>query len=421
MPGLPVAGKLLNGGKKEDSNNMRILMCVANQFPGDSRVERAARALAQVGHKVFVLSPYKAESPGEEDVGYATVLRRIPLQTFAKRALRFVRFSIRGIDPLWQRQITKAVPENDIDVVHVHDLPLVNTGLQVARRMGIQVVADLHENYPEAVQFYGKTWRDKIANVLISERRWRRFEKSWLEQVDRVITVIDEMKERIVKVYGVPRQKITVVMNTEDLDSFLSIPIKEDIVRRYEPYFTISYMGNFGRHRGIQTAISAMPKILQQVPNARLVVVGAGGASEVELRKLARDLKLGDAVEFTGRQPFEAVPSYIAASKVCLIPYIKSVQTNASGPRKLFQYMALGKPLVVSSMASLRRIIGETGAGLVYPAEDADALAKSVIRLYDDSSLANRLGQAGLTAARTKYNWRMEGKKLVHLYQSLQR
>ena len=72
-------------------------------------------------------------------------------------------------------------------------------------------------------------------------------------------------------------------------------------------------------------------------------------------------------------------------------------------------------------MASLSRIIGETGAGLVYPAEDVDALAKSVIRLYEDGNLAGKLGQAGLTAVRTKYNWEIDGKKLVHLYQGLHR
>jgi len=399
---------------------MRILMCLGNTFPPDIRVEKEARVLTQAGHDVFVLSPCKEGSPVEENIGYATVLRRIPQQPFLKRAWRFAHMVFRGIDPLWKSHIADVVSKLNIEAIHVHDLPLVNTGLVVAKRNDIPLVADLHENYPEAVRFYHSTWRGKIAGIIMSERRWRRFEKSWLEQVDRIITVIDEIKRHYVKDHVIPPEKVTIVMNTEDLDDFLSMPIKEDIVKRYKPYFTISYVGGFGVHRGIQTAISAMPRILTAIPEARLVLVGSG-SNELELREQAQKLGLGEAVEFTSRQPFDLVPSYITVSQVCLVPYIKSVQTNASAPHKLFQYMAMSKPVVVSSMASLSRIMEETGAGLVYPAGDADALAEAVIRLHRDKNLAIKLGKAGLTAAKTKYNWETEGKKLVDLYRGLSR
>jgi len=397
---------------------MRILMCVENDSR-DSRVQRAARALGAAEHKVFVLALQRAGGPAEEGLGYAIALRRIPLQPLAKKALRYLRFSIRGLDPLWYGHIARAVREYDIDVIHVHDLPLVNTGLKIACRKGIPVVADLHENYPDLVSISRAAWRGRAAALMIPPGRWRRFEKAWLERVDRIITVIDEMSDRLVSDYDISRQKITTVMNTVELGSIMSMPISEDILKRYEPWFTVMYMGNFGPHRGIQTAILAMPRILRAVPKARLVVVGAGG-NERELQKLARNLRLDDAVEFTGRQPREMIPSYIAASTVCLVPYTMSVQTNASGPQKLFQYMAMGKPIVVSSMASLSRIIGETGGGLVYTAENAEALADAVIRLYGDKDLASQMGQAGLAAVRTRYDWSIEGKKLLELYRGLE-
>lgn len=398
---------------------MNILMCLANPFPPDIRVEKEARALAQAGHTVFVLSPYKTDRPVEEDVGYAIVLRRIPMQPFARRALRFARFCTRGMEPLWRRHIAGAVSEYDIDALHIHDLPLVNTGLAVAGRKGIPMVADLHENYPDLVRFHRGGWRAKVANTLISPDRWRRFEASWVRRADDVITVVDEIAWHLIKDCGVKESKVTVVMNTEDPDHFLSIPIKDDIIRKYEQYFVLSYIGGFGAHRGIETAIRAMPQVLAAVPAARLVLVGTG-PDEAALRQQTRSLGLSHAVEFTGWQPFEAVPSFIAASKVCLIPYIDAVQTNRSAPHKLFQYMAMGKPVVVSSMESLTRIIEETCAGLVYPAGDEAALGEAVIRLARDKELAQRLGQSGETAVRTKYNWEMESKKLVELYRGLE-
>lgn len=397
---------------------MRILMCLGNPFPPDIRIEKEARALARAGHEVYVLSPFIEERPVEEDMGYAMVLRHIPEQPLVKKAWVFAHMAFRGVDPLWQRKIAEAVEEKRIEAIHVHDLPMVNTGHKIARSRNIPLVADLHENYPELAGIYRGNWRSKIAGIILSEKRWKSFQREWLRHVDRVITVIDEIGGRLVSEYGVPEEKITIVMNTEDIDYFLSIPVQEDVVNRYRPFFTISYIGGFSAHRGIQTAISAMPGILKVIPEARLLLVGAG-AVENEVRELAQKLGVDGAVEFTGWQPFELVPSFIAASHVCLVPYIKSVQTNNSGPHKLFQYMAMGKPLIVSSMASLSRIMEETGAGLVYPAEDAGALAEAVIRLYKDKDLATRLGQAGINAVKTKYNWEIEGRKLVELYRNL--
>lgn len=395
-------------------------MCLGKPFPPDIRVEKEARTLAGAGHQLFVLSPHRAERLVEEDIGYATLLRWIPQQPFVLRAWRFAHMALRGMDPLWRRHIERAVSERNVEAIHVHDLPLVNTGLRVARPRGLPLVADLHENYPELITFHQTSFRGKLANLLISQGRWRRFEKSCLQQADRIITVVDEIKDHYVRDHGIPHDKVTIVMNTEDLDRFLSIPIDGDIIRQYEPFFVLSYIGGFGLHRGVQTAILAMPRVLETVPGARLILVGGGG-NEPELRNLARSLGLGGVVEFIRWQPFEKVPSYIAASKVGLVPYIKSVQTNASAPHKLFQYMALARPLVVSSMASLSRIMTETGAGLVYRAGDATALADAVISIYRDKNLAADLGQAGLNAVRTKYNWQMEGAKLLELYDRLRR
>ena len=83
--------------------------------------------------------------------------------------------------------------------------------------------------------------------------------------------------------------------------------------------------------------------------------------------------------------------------------------------------MAMGKPVVVSSAKPLERIVRETGAGLVYPSGDIEALAEAVIRIYQDGELATRFGDAGKKAVKEKYNWEAEGEKLVSLYQDLEK
>jgi len=81
--------------------------------------------------------------------------------------------------------------------------------------------------------------------------------------------------------------------------------------------------------------------------------------------------------------------------------------------------MAMGKPVVVSSAKPLERIVNETGAGLVYPSGDADALAKALIAIYRDRDLAFKLGEAGKRAVETRFNWKAESEKLTTLFAEL--
>ena len=72
-------------------------------------------------------------------------------------------------------------------------------------------------------------------------------------------------------------------------------------------------------------------------------------------------------VRFEGWVEFSRVPSYLAASDVCILPLVRSVQTDAALPHKLFQYMLMGKPVVASACVEMSRVIEESGCGLLFP------------------------------------------------------
>lgn len=399
---------------------MRILMFLGHFFPPDIRVEKEARSLLKAGHQILILSAGKNDMPNEETVGGIKVIRKKLPQDFPRRAWNFFFFQVSFVHPFWKKALEDVVKQYRVDAIHVHDLPLVSTGLNIARKFNLPLIADLHENYPEAIKVLGRSRKAKILNVISPTWRWKRLESFCVNQADAVITVVDEARQHYIKDCKLPPEKIKVVMNMEDLDYFYSIPIDKQIIEKYEPYFVISYVGGFGPHRGIHTAISAMPGILHQVPTARLLLVGSG-PNEAALKELAGRESVEQAVEFTGRQPFELVPSYISASDVCLVPHIASGHTNTTIPHKIFQCMAMGKPVVVSTAKPLERIVKETGAGLVYSSGDAEALAEAVIRIYRDNELATKLGEAGKKAVRQRYNWKAEGEALTNLYQDLQK
>jgi glycosyltransferase involved in cell wall biosynthesis len=320
----------------------------------------------------------------------------------------------------WDQQLTKVLREHGGDLLHVHDLPMLGTALAVGRRFNIPVIADLHENYPAALKYSQTTHLklyQRITHWIEAHLPWGYYEKCWASAANKVLVVAEEAKTRLVKA-GVSQENIEVIENTTDVGYFLSLPLDKKLIEEHKDEFVISYIGKFGgQHRGLETAIQAMPGILKTIPNAKLLLVGNGSIKPV-LEKMVDDFELAQKVSFVDWQPFEKVPSYIALSAVCLVPHKSNPHTEATSPHKLFQYMLIGKPVVVSSCMPLRRVVEERRCGIVFEADDSDALKRAVIRLRSDR-LRKELGGAGKKAVLERYNWGETSKKLLKVYEHL--
>jgi glycosyltransferase involved in cell wall biosynthesis len=395
---------------------MNICMVLADvDFPPDIRVEKEARSLLSAGHRVILLCHGSKGRPAASVWKGVEIIRIAPLPLLLRK-LNAVFFVLFLRDLQWKKAVQRTVKAHAIDAIHVHDLPMVGTALSAARRRRLPVVADLHEHYPVMVRMAFSTRRVRLAERFMWPSRWERVEKRWAMRCARVLAVVEEMKERLVR-KGIRPEAITLVENTVDVDHFLSLGIREELVRRYQGEFVICYVGNFSWYRGLDAAITAMPRILQDIPNARLLLVGDGPAMG-QLKRLAASVGLDDKVTFTGRVSFDLVPTYIALSEVCILPLESTPQTEASSPHKLFQYMLMGKPVVVSSCRSLRRVVEGSGAGLVFEAGNTDSYAQAIIRLADPV-VRRKLAEAGRKAALEKYNWRTASNSLLATYQRL--
>jgi hypothetical protein len=120
-------------------------------------------------------------------------------------------------------------------------------------------VADLHENYPASLRLSLEAEPGSRSWFTPDPRRWVPYERRVVRGATHVVVVVDEAKERLIKDYGLEPDKIAVVMNVEDADHFKGIDLDQDILTRYKDSFVISYIGGGGRHRGLDTAIKAMP------------------------------------------------------------------------------------------------------------------------------------------------------------------
>lgn len=397
---------------------MKILMLLeGTDFPPDIRVEKEARALQAAGHEIVLLCENLSNRPLQEHWQGMEIIRLPTLPASEYRRNRVWMFlTLR--DRRWEEAIDQTIAAHRPDALHVHDLLYVGPALRVARRAKLPIVADLHENYPALVDIRHETnhaWYAGVSRFLYNSERLRRYERKVLPACDRVIVVVEEAAERIAQQAGVPRDRIVVVGNNEDITTAQGLT--QPTIELPPADLRLLYVGGFGIHRGLEVVIKAMPAIRQRVPSAQFIVVGSGNDLS-KLQTLATEVGVADAVRFEGQQPFERVHGYIAACDICLVPHIANEHTDNTIPHKLFQYMYMQKPVVVSSAKPLARIVHEHDAGTVFDSGDVNSLAAAVFALLDPET-RQAAGHRGQQAVLDHYNWDQDAQRLNELYQSL--
>jgi glycosyltransferase involved in cell wall biosynthesis len=395
---------------------MRIGMVLNHGIPPpDIRVEKEAGTLLDAGHEIHLLLEGIPGQEREERYKGMSLQRGVIMGPLREKYHRYT-FNFTFRDRMWRRAIEDFASSRGVEVLHVHDLPFMRESVAVARELGLPVVADLHENYPAGLQVWYESSIKK--RTIYNYRRWARYEREILDEVDAVIVVVGESKERLVRL-GLPAGKISVVPNTAGRYRE-RMPMDADIVDRYRGYFVLTYIGGFAPHRGLDTVVRAMPAVREAAPEARLLLVGDRNEPYRRyLERLAMETGCGDVVEMTGWQPFEKIWSFIEASDVCLVPHARNPHTDTTIPHKIFQYMSAGKPVVVSDCPPLRRVVEDSGGGVWFTYDEPADFAAKVIGLYESAEGRRRMGEAGRSAFLDRYNWDSTSGELVRLYERL--
>jgi glycosyltransferase involved in cell wall biosynthesis len=394
---------------------MKIMMLLISfDFPPDIRVEKEARALISAGHQVTLVCESRQGRLRRETWNGIEILR-LPPQPVRWRKLNTAWLFVTLRNQLWERHIANLLEQERPDALHVHDLPFVGSGLHLACRFQIPLVADMHENYPAYLRARRPTTQNYLEYLSFDPERFARYEQRVLPQCDRVIVVIEEAAERITQL-GVDPKRIFVVGNSEDV---AHVPTDTSGVDLPASALRIGYVGGVQELRGLQTAVAALPKILQQIPSAQLLIVGDGLYRPV-LEEQARALGVTHAVRMEGHQPFARVHSYIAVSDICIVPHLADELVNTTIPHKLFQYMYMHKPVVVSSAKPLQRIVEACQAGKVFTSGDPTTFADAVLALRDPD-IRQALGANGHRAVLERYNWQQDSKVLCQLYEGLRK
>lgn len=380
---------------------MKVLKIWDSEYPWDVRVEKVAEALIGRGHEVSLVCRNRKDQPSFEKLDHLNVFRLPYMKKFpaCNEVMSFPAF----FNPLWFLTILHVAKKQQVDLLLVRDLPLALCAIAGGNRLKIPVVLDMAEPYPEMLRliyrFQGWKWRNLfLRNPFLADI----VEKMTMRQIDHVIVVVEESKERLIRL-GVSSDRISVVTNATVFggESGLQMP---EIYAAAPEVLKVVYLGLLGESRGLQTAIEAMPEIVRQAPQVCLYILGSGSAESL-LKRLVRNKGLKNNVRFLGWVDNKNAKNYIKHADIGLIPHFSCGHWDHTIPNKLFDYMAYGIPVVASDVPPMKRIVETEACGVVFRSGDAQDCARAVLQLQN-KSIRSHLGANGISAVQTSYQWK---------------
>jgi glycosyltransferase involved in cell wall biosynthesis len=385
----------------------RVLYSTFDVVPspkGASRhITHFTRALVGAGYQVTLMTAGLEGMPAEETYAGARILRVGSGEAnFMRRALQFG-------DAVWEHLRDR---QGGYDLVHFRDIWSGRAAHDARKRFGYRYRTLFEANGLPSVELkyhYPALRETDLPKKLALQ------EAALLREVDRVVCV-SAVSAIYLKSLGAAPESVRVIPNGVDPAEFQPISRRETDPPR------LVYVGTLASWQGIATLVRAMPVVLAAFPDARLDLVGPSKKRhQTGLAKLVAKVGLEeDSVRFTGEVGPEEIGEVLAGATVCLAPLSYNDRNVAQGccPIKLLEYAAAARPIVAADLPVVRELL-HVGEALVFPPDDATALARQVIHLLYHPAEAQRMAERAAARVRETLTWERAGERLLDQYQEL--
>ena len=389
-------------------------MLVHAYYDEDPRVRREAESLVAAGRPVDVFGLRREGDARHGELDGVTVhrlgVRRHQGAGLSTYLAEYVSFLARAS---WA--LVSAHPRRRYALVQVHTPPdfLAFAALPV-RLAGVPLLLDLHEAMPEFFRSRFPRASNPVVHAIL-----RLTEGLSIALASAAVTVNPAMRDRLVEVVGVAPSKVSVVGNSPSLARFDPSRIDR---RAFAEDGTVRlvYAGALTPTYEVDVAIDAVAELRALRPELAVAfdVYGRGDAAD-RLAERAREHGVADRVTFHGRIPIEDVPGALARADIGIAPTRRDPFTDVSLSTKVFEYAAMGKPVVASRLPMVERTF-PAGTVVTYEPGDAAGLAQAVLGIVDEplAREANVERTAGIVADRA---WDREAAGYIALVDALAR
>jgi glycosyltransferase involved in cell wall biosynthesis len=387
------------------------ILFLSHYFPPEvnapaSRTFEHCRAWAAAGHQVTVVSCVPHHPMGKVFPGYRNRLvqqesrdgiRAVKVLTyvtanegFLKRTFNYVFYMVMAT------AVAPFLPRADVVISTSPQFFNGLAGFFVSRLKRCPWVLEIRDLWPESIVAVGALTDARAIRALEALERFA------YAHADHIVPVTHPFAAHIARVSG-RTHGVTVIPNGVDLELFSERPPDDAYAARLgiAGKFVASYVGTHGMAHGLDTLLDAAELLAQRKD---IVFVMAGDGAERERLQAAIAARGLDNVKMLGQLPKDEMPGLWACSTVSLVLLKKQDLFTSVIPSKIFESMAMRKPIVLGVRGEAQRIITESGSGICIEPESAVELASALRTLADDAALRERLAEAGFAYVRAHYD-----------------
>ena len=358
-------------GSSKRLRGRRVAMVTFSAYPFDPRPRRSVDALVGEGATVDLICVGHGNEARREILNGVNVLRipfNHPRRGKFEYAFRYSAFILISSVIFAVRSLARRY-----DLVYVHNMPdiLVLSSL-VPKALGAKVVLDLHDPMPELLMtIFG------VPEGNSSVRWMKRLEKWSIALVDLAVTVNIACK-RIFSSRSCPAEKIAVVMNAPDGQIFpFRMPQPDGLNRAGNKPFLIMYHGSLVERNGLDVAVDAFAQVRKTIPTAELRIFGTPTPFLERVMETVRNKGLQDAVHYLGRKQLEDLIPEIDNCDLGIIPNHRNAFTEINTPTRVFEYLAMGKPVIAPSTQGIQDYFSKESL-LFFEPGSSDDLARQI-------------------------------------------
>lgn len=299
------------------------------------------------------------------------------------------------------RKIYSKALEVEADLYHIHDPELMHVALKLQKK-GKKVIYDSHEDFPAQLQ--SKDYLNPFFALSLSIF-FKYYERFIFPRLSYVVAATPKIKSNIVKFCD----------NVIDINNY---PILGELATEHKTWSDIkneiAYIGTISKERGIIELIKALEYTKYKV---RLNLVGE--FEEIDTYNKVKNMKGWKNVNEFGKRNRLEVKEILDKSLLGLVTFLPSPNHTEAQPNKMFEYMSAGIPVISSNFPLWKDLIEGNNCGLCVNPENPEDIARAIDQLVIDSNLAKMMGEQGVKAINSKYNWSIEEIKLYKLYEVL--
>jgi glycosyltransferase involved in cell wall biosynthesis len=353
----------------------RVAVLLFSHYPADPRPRREAEALAAHGAHVDLICLRDGNGEAARETYGNINVTRVRLKRERGGKLGYVRqyaaFVLTSFFYLAWRSLTRRY-----DIVHVHNMPDVLVfGAIVPKLLGAKVILDLHDPMPELMQTIFKLPEDSLSVVVL-----KRLEKWSIRFADLVLTVNLACK-RIYSSRSCQPHKIKVVINSPDDEIFR---FQSGDVRHLNGKngngskpFVILYHGSLVHRNGFDLAVESLEKVRKTIPSARLSVCGKRTNFFEKVMESARQRGLDTNVDYLGVRNLKEIVEAIEDCDLGIIPNHRNIFTEINTPTRIFEYLALAKPVIAPKTKGIQDYFGDNDL-IFFELGNPDDLARKI-------------------------------------------